>query len=250
MRICSTTRSNSSFAPARGIDIGLTKASYQYVLATDDVQRQVAVMPVVAVKESPLLVAVQHIVRSIQVQDDALRRLRKAIHEQVHQKRINLLEVRRRTFVTILYGFLFLRQLQPIERLGTCKQMALVWLTNTVLSGHVRTSHSQRQGRIIPQTIVVIDILVAQTQTEDPLCQHALHAMFDPVRITIIRKALRKPTGHVASFIDLPQELGTRIGGHASAIKPPDYLAPSQIRNMQGFRLTVCGHSLYTRTGA
>ena len=128
--------------------------------------------------------------------------------------------------------------------------MALVTLATTIFSRYVCTSHGQRQDRIIPLAIVVVEILVAQAQAENPLRQQPLHAMLHPGRITIVGKALRKTSDQPASLIDLPEQQGTRIGGHASAVKLPYYLAPSQVRKMQGLPMTVCGHHLYIQTGA
>jgi hypothetical protein len=51
------------------------------MLATEDVQRQVAVATVVAVEEPPLLLAVQRVVRRIQIQNDLPGRLRMGLQE-------------------------------------------------------------------------------------------------------------------------------------------------------------------------
>jgi hypothetical protein len=43
------------------------------MLAREDVQRQIAVAIVIAVKETPLLVPVQRIISGVQIQDDLAR---------------------------------------------------------------------------------------------------------------------------------------------------------------------------------
>ena len=67
-------RSSSSTLPAEH-PIRRPQLGAQQMLAAEDVQRQIAVIIVVAVEEPPFLVAVQRIVRGIQVQDDLARRL-------------------------------------------------------------------------------------------------------------------------------------------------------------------------------
>ena len=58
--------------PSAGIDVGAPELGAQQMLAAEDVQRQVAVLVVVAVKEAPLLMPVQRIIGGIQVQHDLI----------------------------------------------------------------------------------------------------------------------------------------------------------------------------------
>ena len=55
------------------------------MLARKDVQRQVAIVAVVAVKETALLIAVQRVVGGVQVQHDALRLVLLRLHVELHQ---------------------------------------------------------------------------------------------------------------------------------------------------------------------
>ena len=81
--------------------------------AAEHVKRQVAVAIVIAVEEPPLLLAVQRIIRRIEVENDLPGRPRMRLQEQVDQQRpdrdrivADLVVARRRK----------LAQLQPIER--------------------------------------------------------------------------------------------------------------------------------------
>ena len=58
----------------------------QHVLAAEDIQRQVAVVPVVAVEETPFLLPVQRVVRRIDIQHDARRWRRVGLQEQVDRQ--------------------------------------------------------------------------------------------------------------------------------------------------------------------
>ncbi len=59
--------------PLGGVDVRWTQPRAQQLFVHKDVQRQITVVAVVAVKEPPLLVSVQRIVGGIQVQYDPLR---------------------------------------------------------------------------------------------------------------------------------------------------------------------------------
>jgi len=61
-------------AARRGISVGATQFGRQEMPAVEDIQRQVAVDAVVAMKEVTFLLAVQRIVRGVQIQDDLLGR--------------------------------------------------------------------------------------------------------------------------------------------------------------------------------
>ena len=63
------------------IDVGRSKIRHQQLAAAEHVQRQEAVLVVIAVKEPLLLVAVHRIVRGVKVQDQFFRRCRLGTEE-------------------------------------------------------------------------------------------------------------------------------------------------------------------------
>jgi hypothetical protein len=81
---------NDSFefldTPCRGIDVRRSESSADKLLAAKNVERQIAVVSIVSVKESALLVAVKWIIGRIKVQKDALWRFRESLQENVHEK--------------------------------------------------------------------------------------------------------------------------------------------------------------------
>jgi ABC transporter substrate binding protein len=71
----------------RRIHVGAPQlGDQQQVTAAEHVERQIAVAVVVAVEEPPLLLAVQWIIRCIEIEDDLLGRPRVRLHEQVDQQ--------------------------------------------------------------------------------------------------------------------------------------------------------------------
>ena len=65
----------------RRIDVRTAQLRAQQMLTAEDVQRQVAVVVVVAVKEATFLMPVQRIIGGIQIQDDLARAARGAPRE-------------------------------------------------------------------------------------------------------------------------------------------------------------------------
>ena len=55
------------------------------MVARKDVQRQITIVAVVAVKEAAQLMAVHRVVRGVQVQDDLTRGMGERLQEEVHQ---------------------------------------------------------------------------------------------------------------------------------------------------------------------
>jgi len=64
------------YASRRGIDIRRPQARTQQELSTENVQRQITIVTVVAVEEAPFLVPMQRIIGGIEIQNDLLGRLR------------------------------------------------------------------------------------------------------------------------------------------------------------------------------
>jgi hypothetical protein len=97
----------------RGVDVRAPELRRQQVAAAEDVERQVAVAVVVAMKEPPLLMPVDRIVSGVEVEHDLLRRLRVGVEEQVHEQRLD-----RRAVVgdpAVAVGFRR-AMLQPVQR--------------------------------------------------------------------------------------------------------------------------------------
>ena len=69
----------------RRVDVGRAQIGDQEVIAGEDIERQEAVVVVVAVKEAPFLVAVHRVVGGIEVEHDLRGRLIEGGDEDLHQ---------------------------------------------------------------------------------------------------------------------------------------------------------------------
>ena len=79
-------RAISSIAPALPSMLAAAQLGCQQVLAAEDVERQVAVAIVIAVKEPAFLMAVQRVVGGIEIEDDLLRWLADALRGTDRQR--------------------------------------------------------------------------------------------------------------------------------------------------------------------
>lgn len=83
----STMRCNFFHASRRRVDVRRSQPRTQQELSAEDAQRQTAIVPIVVMKETPFLLAVQRIISGIQVQDDFLRRFPVCFEEDLQQQR-------------------------------------------------------------------------------------------------------------------------------------------------------------------
>ena len=167
----------------RPVDVRAPQLGRQQMPAARHVQRQIAVAVVIAVEEPAFLLAVQRIVRRIEVEHDLPRRPPMRLHEQVDQQVLD-----RRLVVADLVILRRLRaaQLQTVERALARKRRAVRPLRLELAQQH-------RQQRIMPQMVVIVEILVAQRQAEHPLPTSVRTCVLDQLGIAVIREAAGKP---------------------------------------------------------
>ena len=72
---------------------GRPQQRQQRMVAAENVQRQIAILVIVAVEEAAELMAVQREIRAVQVEDDALGRDELLLHEGVHEEALHGVEV-------------------------------------------------------------------------------------------------------------------------------------------------------------
>ena len=100
----------------RRIDIGRPQPGAQHMLAAGHVQREIAVVPVVAVEEPPLLAAVQRVVGGVEIEHDLRRRGGMGLQEQVHQQPVHRVRVSDDPLVAVPGRRFRHAELQPVQR--------------------------------------------------------------------------------------------------------------------------------------
>jgi hypothetical protein len=161
------------------------------------------------VEEPPLLLAVQWIIRCIEIEDDLLGRPRVRLHELVDQQVLD----RYRIVADLVIARRFkLAQLQPVER-------RLAGHRRAILAPRRELPRQNRHQRIMAQFVVVVEILVTQRDPEHPLTDERHNLVLDQVLAPLVVKARRKPIDQSDRPIRRAQKQSTRIRAHQPAIK-------------------------------
>src|SRR5450631_4271032 len=134
--------------------------------AAEDVERQIAVAIIVAVEVAALLLAVKRIVGGVEVDLDADRRLAMGVEKDVDKQPLDRRAVMVELVVPVLADLVGM--LQPVQR-------RLPGQTATRLVEH----GSERW--IVPQLIVIDQVLVAEREAEDALAKEIGDGVGDAV---------------------------------------------------------------------
>jgi hypothetical protein len=216
----------------RRVHGGTPQLGDEQMAAAEHVERQITVAIVIAVVEPPLLLAVQRIVRRIEVENDllgcALMRLQEHVDKEIldrHRIVTDLVVARRRK----------LAQLQPVQR-----RLAGDW--RAVFASRRKLARQHRHHRIMAQFVVVIDILVAECDPEHPLADQRLDLMLDQLWTPLIVKARRKPIHHSDRPIRRSQKQTSRVRRHQPSIKRRFHSAVFNGSKIKQFCATLCLH--------
>ena len=141
-------------------DVGTPLPRQQQVAAAEHVERQIAVGVVVAVEEAAFLTAVQRDVGVVEIEHDLSRRALMRLEEKIDQQRVDPRPVA--VDLVVLRAW----------RRGVCSRRFSVLLPATPRSptaGSAQLARQHRKGRVLAQLVVIVQVLVAQRQAEDPL---------------------------------------------------------------------------------
>ena len=216
-----------------GVDVRPPQLGDQQVIATEDVERQVAVAAIIAVEEAALLAAVQRVVGGVQVEHDLRGRHLVRIEEQLDEQPLDqarvvadLVVARRRPAR---------RMLEPVERRLAGERRAI-----GATGGEL--AHGRGQHRVVAQGIVVEQVLVAQGQREHPLTDQGRQIVLDLLGRTLIRKARREPPDQADRPVGGAQEQRPGIRGDGPTVKPSQHGTAFDARKLEPIRATVCRH--------
>ena len=190
-------------------------------------------------EEPPLLLAVQRIVRRIEVENDLLWRSRVRLNKQVDQQ---ILDRHRIVADLVVARRLQLAQLQPVER-------RLAGNRRAVLAPRFQLARQHRHHRIVAQFVVVVEILIAERDREHPLADQCRDLMLDQFRAPLVVKARRKPIHHPNRTIRGSQQQRSRIRCHQSGIKCGFHRAAFNDSKIKAFCATLCRHRGSPRIG-
>jgi hypothetical protein len=94
----------------------------------------------------------------------------------------------------------------------------------------------------VAQLVVIVDVLVAERDADDPLPDQGRERVHHLVLLAVIRKAPGDPLDQPDCSISVPQQQRASVGGHGTAIERRHHTAPSEAFKLELFRGTFCLH--------
>jgi hypothetical protein len=184
------------------------------------------------VEETLFLMPVQRIVGGVEIERDLRRRRRMGVEKQIDKQPLD----RRRVVADLVVaGRLLPAQFQPVER-----RFPGQW--RTVGAPCFEPAAQHRHHRVMPQLVVVDQILVTQGNPEHPLTHQARHLVDHQLGRTVIGEASGKAFDQVDLPISGAQQQRPSLRGHRPAIERSHYLAPFDGCKAKQIRATLCLH--------
>jgi len=220
----------------RAVDVAAAQLGAEQKRATEDVEREVAVVPVVAVEEPAFLLAVERIVRRVEVEHDPERRLLMSVQEVLDEQPLDGFAI---VDDLVIARDLGSRALQAIERTAPGQSVAAIARPHPSVPHQIPLPGRHGQQRIVPQGVVIVEILVALGLGQHALTQKLFHRVLDPIRMTIVPEARREATDQPGPLRHLAQQQQAAVLRLPSAIKGGQHLPPAQGLKLQLCRTTV-----------
>ena len=168
-------------------------------------------------EEPALLLPMEGIVGGVEIQRHPLRRAPVGVHEQIDEQ---VLE--RRPFVADLVIARVAAgrgMLQPVER-------RLAGQRRAVAAPRLQLVREQRQHRIVPELVVVVDVLVSQRDGDDALAHQGAQRMDHVLLGAAVVEARRHPLDQTDLAVRLPEQQRPRVRSHPTAVEGGDHPAP------------------------
>ena len=201
------------------VDVGRTQIRRQQVMPAEDVERQEAVPVIVAVEKAVDLVAVNPVVGGVEVEDQFLRRLFVRGDEDFDE---NFGDVGQRPPGDAV--------LQPAQRRRRSQRLIRI----------DAAFGDQLHQRIVAQGLMVVAILVAQRDGEDPLAEHRALLMCDQQLIPRIRNDGVELVDQAELAIHFAKQQSAGIRGDRSPVKISHDLTTRQTGKNDGLGVTLC----------
>ena len=177
----------------RTVDISRPQPGSQEKLAAKHVERKVAIPFVVTMKEPSQLVAVKRVVGRVKIKHNLLGRFSERSDEQIDEKLFDLLHRSRNLLVTAVRAGPGGCQFESVQRTLASQGLALVLLAATVLSRRIALADHRGQQGVQPKLVVIIQILIAQSQRVNTLGNELFDGVLNQVGITVVGKAFGEP---------------------------------------------------------
>jgi site-specific DNA recombinase len=205
--------------PRARVLVRLAQARHEQVATAEEVQRQVAVLAVVAVEEAPLLVAVHRIVRGVGVDDDSPRGRIVRLQHQLDKESVDRTRVGRHLLVLAVALRILRAQLHAVERALACQRLAAVALPPTRGTRRIGLADDGGEQRVAPQFVVVEEVLVAEHEPEDALRDQVLDRVIDALLLAGVAKAGGELRQYAPPRFELAQQQRAPVGCDRPAVE-------------------------------
>ena len=222
--------------PGASVDVGTPELGGDEMPAAEHIEQQIAVAVVVAVKEAAFLIAVQRIVGGVEVEHDPARRFLMRVEKQVDKQ---LLDRR-----SIVADPVIARRLARPRRMLQTVQRALARQEPRRLAGAIELAEEDSQNRIAAKFVVVVKVLVAERQAEDPLGDESLQRVNGEKLAAAVGKASREPIRQSDRLVRLAQQQRPSVEPSRHRNPPqPAARRPFQTPSPSGYTVPASGSS-------
>jgi hypothetical protein len=205
--------------PGTGITVRRASPGTQQEFTGKNIERQGAIVAIVAMEDARLLVPMDGIIGRISVEDNRRGWRGMGLQQQRNQYPIPSRRIAADLFVSGLFGGDLRRaQCQPVQRAFACQGLAAVAGSPSSLPGWVWRADEHRQERIMPQAVVIVEVFIAQSNGVDPLFHEIVHRVLDMRWRPLLGKASRQAVQDAGMPFDFASQQRPAIGGDRAAI--------------------------------
>ena len=183
-------------------------------------------------EEASFLVAMQRIVGGVEIERDLLGRLAMRLKKQVDEQP---LDGGRIMTDLMIAGRDRPRQLEPVERRLAGDRRAIRPL-------RLQLAGQDRHQGIVAQVVVVVEVLVAERQPEDPLANERRHAVLDQLGLAPVIEARREPLHQLDCPVGRAQQQRARVRRDRPAVERRHHRAAFDACKLQRTCATLCRH--------
>jgi hypothetical protein len=184
------------------------------------------------VEELAFLVAMQRIVGGIEVKRDLFWRLLVGVEEEIDEQAFDCRGV---VADFMIARWLGAAQFQPVQR-----RFAGQWRTVAPLRLQLARQHGKH--RVTAQVVMVVQVLIAQGDTDDALHHHGLNLMLHQFRTACIGEAGGKPLGQLDRPVGLAEQQGAGIRGDRATVEARHHVMAFNMWKFKQGGITLCRH--------
>lgn len=191
----------------------------EHEVSAEDVGWQVAMVPVVPMKKSALLPAVNGIVRGVEVEDDLVRRPVMGIEEELNEEPLQRAGIVQDLEVSPIRMERRRRRLEAIERCVPGESSPRIPRHAPALAERVRFAHRQGKHRVAAERVVIVEILVAAGERKHALGEELCERVLNESWISVICEAGCDAAKTIAQLRGFTQQKGSSVTRDVPAVE-------------------------------